>query len=318
LTEDNEKNGEQLEEPGVVPEPGQAELGAEETVGEMLLAAREKKGLTLEAISQETKVPVATLRHLETDNFEAIPAKVYATGFLRTYARVLGLDPTQIINKYEVQTGQTHKSRGDLWEIEEEVVEEKLDSPHLLRKFVIPAITLVVVIIILWKIFGGDDGDRGDSGTRPGTGRQAAGESAAKTGEQGETAPGTDMDAGQPETEVGEADKPGSGQAAPAAVKPEPPAERPEPGIMSLRILAEERTWFDLAVYNRTASGIDTLETDFILEPGESRTFTSNEYFFIKKIGNTEGFTIELDGRPYEVPIVEGRLPRDIRISRGR
>ena len=114
-------------------------------------------GLTLEAISQESKIPVMTLQHLETDNFEAIPAKVYATGFLRTYGQILGLDPAQLINKYEIQTGQTHKSRGDLWEIEEEVVEEKLDSPHLFRKFVIPVIVVIGLIIVLWKIFGGRD-----------------------------------------------------------------------------------------------------------------------------------------------------------------
>ena len=123
----------------------------------MLLAAREKKGLTLEAISQESKIPKGTLQNLETDNFEAIPAKVYATGFLRTYSQILGLDPAQLINKYEVQTGQTHKSRGDLWEIEEEVVEEKLGSSHLFIKLVIPVIVVIVLIIVLWKVFGGRD-----------------------------------------------------------------------------------------------------------------------------------------------------------------
>ena len=96
MTDENERPGDQ-------PEPQQMELGGEETVGEILLAAREKKGLALEVVSQETKIPAATLQYLETDNFEAIPAKVYATGFLKIYAQALGLDPNQLINKYEEQ-----------------------------------------------------------------------------------------------------------------------------------------------------------------------------------------------------------------------
>ncbi len=298
----NERPGGRLERPGGLSEPEQMELGGEETVGEILLAAREKQGLDLEVVSQETKIPVVTLQYLETDNFEAIPAKVYAIGFLKTYAQVLGLDPTQVINKYEVQTGQTHKSRGDLWEIEEEVVEERLGSTHLLGRFVIPAILIVAAIIIHWRVFGGREEGAESQKALPAAGQQAGGH------HDREVPGGSD---GTVEETVRE-------QPAALSREPETASDPSAAGEMSLRIVAEEKIWFDLIVYTRTASGIDSLKIDFILNPGESRTFTSNEYFYIRKIGKNEGFTIELDGRPYEVPIVEGRLPRDIMISRNR
>jgi cytoskeletal protein RodZ len=321
LREENDKPGDQLELPGDEPEeiseqpgapPEPIELGGEETVGELLLAAREKKGLTLEAVSQESKIPVATLQHLETDNFEAIPAKVYATGFLRAYGQILELDPTQLINKYEVQTGQTHKSRGDLWEIEEEVVEEKLDSPHILRKFVIPVVVVIVLIIILWKVFGGRDEGSETTPVRP--------EAAEVTGEKAPPASGNVTDAsGQVRDEGGiSQEEPAREEQPPENTQPDPAADPPAAGEMSLRIAAEERIWFDLIIYNQSDTGMVTVETDFILEAGQERVFTSNESFYIRKIGKTEGFIIELDGRPYEVPIVEGRLPRDITISRDR
>ena len=303
MTEENEKPGDHLKLPG--DEPEQPELGSEETVGELLLAAREKKGLALEAVSQESKIPMSTLQYLETDNFEAIPAKVYATGFLRAYCQILGLDSAQLINRYEVQTGQTHKSRGDLWEIEEEVVEEKLDSPHLIGKFVIPVILVVAAIIILWKVFGGND-ESADTVPVRSEARQQAG---AETGESTDSADDP-VDVTAEEVVPVE-------QAA-ARTQQEPEADPPAAGEMSLRIEAEERIWFDLIIYNQTDSGMVTVEDDFILEAGEWRVFTSNESFYIRKIGKTEGFTIELDGRPYDVPIVEGRLPRDITISRDR
>ena len=325
MTDEKEGTGGQSEQPGDQPE--QIELGGEETVGEMLLGAREKKGLALEVVSQDTKIPVSTLQYLETDNFEAIPAKVYATGFLKTYAQILGLDPAQVINKYEVQTGQTHRSRGDLWEIEEEVVEEKLGSTHLLRRFVIPAILVVAAIIILLRVFGGEEEGAGPQIAVPGSGERAGTESRGETGDSGER-PNGSGDIAAESHDDGEIPGGSDGDAAageaelkePATVRQEPQtaADPSTTGEMSLRIVAEERIWFDLIIYTKTASGIDTLETDFILEPGESRTFTSNGHFYIRKIGKTEGFTIELDGRPYEVPIVEGRLPRDITIPRDR
>lgn len=325
MTDEKERTGGQPEQPGDRPE--QMELGGEETVGEMLLGAREKKGLPLEVVSQDTKIPVSTLQYLETDNFEAIPAKVYATGFLKIYAQILGLDPAQVINKYEVQTGQTHKSRGDLWEIEEEVVEEKLGSTHLLRRFVIPAILVAAAIIILWKVFGGEEEGAGPQIAVPGSGEEAGTGRSGETVDSGERPDGSgdiaaerDDDSEIPGGSEGGATAGESELEEPVTVRQEEQraVEPSTTGEMSLRIVAEERIWFDLIIYTKTASGIDTLETDFILEPGESRTFTSNEHFYIRKIGKTEGFTIELDGRPYEVPIVEGRLPRDITIPRDR
>ncbi|MCK4235529.1 MAG: helix-turn-helix domain-containing protein, partial [Candidatus Krumholzibacteria bacterium] len=74
---------------------------AGETVGEVLLASRERAGLSLEDASRATRIAKSMLEYLETDNFDAIPAKVYVKGFLRSYASVLDLDVEYILNKYE-------------------------------------------------------------------------------------------------------------------------------------------------------------------------------------------------------------------------
>ena len=102
-------------------------FSSEETVGEILLQARERAQLSLEEVSQETRLSVKNIEFLETDNFEALPAKVYVRGFIRTYAAFLGLDVEYMLSKYEVQSGQTHKTRGDLWEIEAEVVDRVVE-----------------------------------------------------------------------------------------------------------------------------------------------------------------------------------------------
>ena len=315
----NEKElPEQMELPSAEEEKVQLDLSDEVTVGEMLLAAREKRKIALEAISQDTKIPVATLQYLETDNFEAIPAKVYATGFLKAYAKALGLDPAQVLSRYEVQTGQTHKSKGDLWEIEEEIVEETLDSPKLLKRFVIPSVLVIAAIVILWSVFGGDDEGVEPPPPLPEAGRTTVREEQPR--DEGEAAAGDEQTdrAGNESRDEGR-DETGREEPGQAEQQEERPAEQPAArGEMTLRISVEDRIWFDLLVLNMTASGIDTLETDFILEPGESRTFTTNGSFYLRKIGKTEGFSLELDGRPYEIQVEEGRLPRDISITRPR
>ncbi|HER43185.1 MAG TPA: helix-turn-helix domain-containing protein, partial [Candidatus Eisenbacteria bacterium] len=137
-------------------------LSSEKTVGEIMLASRERKGASLEEASEETRIAVKNLEYLETDNFEALPAKVYVRGFLRTYASYLGLDAEHLLNKYEVQSGQTHTSRGDMWEIEAEVVEERLGSQNIMKRLALAAIVvlllLVVVLLFLRMRGGGGEG----------------------------------------------------------------------------------------------------------------------------------------------------------------
>jgi len=67
------------------------------TVGEILRTAREEQGTSLEEISLLTKIRVKYLTAIESDNWEALPSPVQQKGFVRTYARVLELDPGSLL-----------------------------------------------------------------------------------------------------------------------------------------------------------------------------------------------------------------------------
>jgi cytoskeletal protein RodZ len=58
----------------------------------MLRRARELRGLTLERIARETKIPQRHLEALERNNLAAIPSGFYGRAELRTYAQAVGLD----------------------------------------------------------------------------------------------------------------------------------------------------------------------------------------------------------------------------------
>src|SRR5512143_3986166 len=70
------------------------------TLGEELKAAREKSGLTLEQIAETTRISHTFLKALEEDDYAVIPGEVFVTGFLRSYARELGLDEKHVLARY--------------------------------------------------------------------------------------------------------------------------------------------------------------------------------------------------------------------------
>jgi cytoskeletal protein RodZ len=68
--------------------------------GEKLRKQREQRGLELEAISNTTKISPRMLRALEDERFDQLPGGVFNKGFVRAYARQVGLDEEETIADY--------------------------------------------------------------------------------------------------------------------------------------------------------------------------------------------------------------------------
>jgi cytoskeletal protein RodZ len=66
-------------------------------LGERFRAAREARGLSLSDVSEQIRIRSVYLTAIEDENWTAIGAPVYIRGFLRTYARFLGLDPEEVV-----------------------------------------------------------------------------------------------------------------------------------------------------------------------------------------------------------------------------
>src|SRR5687768_12093764 len=69
-------------------------------VGATLRRARTRKGLTLDQLARATKISVPALDALENNDFDRLPATIYTRGFLRVYAREVGLDPEETVDDY--------------------------------------------------------------------------------------------------------------------------------------------------------------------------------------------------------------------------
>jgi hypothetical protein len=77
--------------------PAGAALGS---FGEKLRKQREQRGLELDAISNTTKISPRMLRALEDEHFDQLPGGVFNKGFVRAYARQVGLDEEEAIADY--------------------------------------------------------------------------------------------------------------------------------------------------------------------------------------------------------------------------
>lgn len=69
-------------------------------LGERLRLARESAGVSLHDMSARTKIQLAILEAMERDEFEHVPGGLFVRGFLRAYAREVGLEPEALVADY--------------------------------------------------------------------------------------------------------------------------------------------------------------------------------------------------------------------------
>lgn len=75
------------------------EAAAATGVGQELAAAREARGLALADVAQQLKFAPRQLEALEQERFAALPGGTFARGMVRSYARLLKLDPEPLIGR---------------------------------------------------------------------------------------------------------------------------------------------------------------------------------------------------------------------------
>jgi cytoskeleton protein RodZ len=68
-------------------------------VGQELAAAREARGLALADVAQSLKFAPRQLEALEQERFDALPGATFARGMVRSYARLLKLDPEPLVER---------------------------------------------------------------------------------------------------------------------------------------------------------------------------------------------------------------------------
>jgi cytoskeletal protein RodZ len=82
--------------------------------GTLLREARERRGLSVAQVCQATKVPEASLRNLEGGDLEALPADIFVRGFIRSYAKSVGISEAEPMAGYERALAANKRARAEL------------------------------------------------------------------------------------------------------------------------------------------------------------------------------------------------------------
>jgi cytoskeletal protein RodZ len=131
-------------------------------IGEQLRAARERKGLTLERVADETNISKRYLAALEEEDFAIFPGDPYVIGFIRNYAEYLGLPSDELANSYKNMRIQEQPVPI------QELIPQRGPSP--LAKVAVIGGAAVVLIVVLAVVFGG----KKQPGTETATSKRSA------------------------------------------------------------------------------------------------------------------------------------------------
>ena len=69
-----------------------------------LASIRRNRGLSLEQISQSTKISVRSLQAIEQGDFKKLPGGIYNTSYIRQYARAIEFDESELLAYYQAHT----------------------------------------------------------------------------------------------------------------------------------------------------------------------------------------------------------------------
>ena len=112
------------------------------TVGERLRAAREEKGLSLEDIAAQTRIPLRHLESIEGAQWDRLPAPTYTTGFAKSYASAVGLDRTEIGDQLREEMG------GQRFASSHTEVMEAADPARTMPKWLVLSAVVAVILLI--------------------------------------------------------------------------------------------------------------------------------------------------------------------------
>ena len=264
-----------------------------ESVGTALRKAREKRGLSLPQVSRDLCLKEDVLRALESRQYGALPKVPYCFGFVRTYARHLGLEPEEMVRRFKGEIGDVPQAA-------------TLAPPQPLRASRFPGRAVVTTsLIIAAAAYGGwyFYTERPAEIIVPATSADAHAPMApvplidsdtAKKLNQASAPPSTDSAAAEPNAEAAEPGKTGAttSSAAPAAIK----------GKVVIR--ATGACW----VYIHDQKGKVVFHKT--MHKGDEFTLPEQRSDLVMELGNPAALQIVVDGRPLKAIAGSGQARR--------
>ncbi len=129
--------------------------------GEMLRQAREARKLSHIDVAKQLKLRVQWIVDIENDNYKDAAALIYVRGYLSSYARVVNLQPEEVLNAFnEMKFDEPFKTRKQPSVSEEQFINQqpvlsyskskKSTMGKMVRLVAILVVIVLVVLVVMW------------------------------------------------------------------------------------------------------------------------------------------------------------------------
>jgi cytoskeleton protein RodZ len=120
-------------------------------LGQFLKSKREEKKIPLEEVAVSTKISIKVLQALEEGNVDKLPAKPFIRGFVQSYARYLGLDVKDVLERFQDSMGSTNP-KAPISIPQTENLEKNLPGSGRQIITVVSIIIVIIVIVVVQRI----------------------------------------------------------------------------------------------------------------------------------------------------------------------
>jgi cytoskeleton protein RodZ len=265
--------------------------------GNKLKREREMRGLTLDEISESTKIARRHLEALENEDFGSLPGGVFNKGFVRAYARFIGIDEDQAVADY-VAAADEAPAPQDQFPLE---IHEKPDRQLNPRSSSLPLIASVVALVlvvagsVMWraKHHSAEALAASSTSTQP-EALQSKGDSADQTSAASSQSEADNPDSKGAAVERRVAATDSRAEKEKVSLEAKAPETGGKPAIPEssfvVLIKAKEDTWISVVADGRRVShGILKADKQRIIRAGKQILLTT---------GNAGGIDISFNGKP--------------------
>ncbi len=130
------------------------------SLGAFLQSERKSRNIALKSIGQSTKISLTNLEFLEADDLHSLPDRAYVIGYVKSYARLLGLDIDFCLDLLN----RTYESLGESKREPEIVLPQATNSPKMddqshVAKIIAVSVMVVILISIGWFLLNRNGSD---------------------------------------------------------------------------------------------------------------------------------------------------------------
>lgn len=259
-----------------------------QSLGSFLQRERERLGLSREQITEMTRMRTQVIQAIENEIWAALPPAVFVKGFLRSYAKVLGVSQETVMGLYAKSAPAEGPS-----------LAPPPEPPKSRRREVMLVLLGVVMLAAAYGSWQLSSSFRGSQGWRqPEKRDQTAALPSLRPDREGASVPS--QSAGPRRPLVREAEEAWKQEPSPEQSTKQDTASSPvqtgnaaeeqvQEGGLSLTGVVKERTWLRIRIDGKE-------EKEYLFQPGARPQWKGKESFYLL-IGNAAGIEFELNGK---------------------